>query len=308
MAVNTKIACVIMSFDRPDYLRKSLEAIKHSIEYTNKSVHVYLFQDGAYNIFSNTQRSTDLKIQKCISIFKKIFMSGEVLASPNNIGVCLNFDRAEKFLFEKCDYTAAMFFEDDMVVHQKYIQTILSMLDQAVISDRIGNMAAYGANHLLPRARQIVDRDRIDVLNHSWGFGLTRKAYFGRKSYMHAYHNVLRNIDYVDKDRHADQIHEIHLKMGFPPHVISQDMMKIMANHKAGLVNINTVAVLGKYIGENGVHSNSEFYEASGFGSTDMYPATGDTPNINILEDYVLNDLYTRQEYFIRNSSPLVNI
>jgi hypothetical protein len=96
-----KIAVAVMSFNRPQYLQPVLESLRRSVEKSSHDLPVYLFQDNAFNIRSNTQRAVDFDVKASRSIFAELFPRGVILDSPVNLGVALNYDRAEKFLFEK---------------------------------------------------------------------------------------------------------------------------------------------------------------------------------------------------------------
>lgn len=99
----------VMSFDRPDYLREVLESIARQKDCAIVDTGIYLFQDGAVNAASGEQRADPKDINECKRIFEEFFPNGQTFVSPVNLGVALNFERAEKFVFEQLDSDAAIF-------------------------------------------------------------------------------------------------------------------------------------------------------------------------------------------------------
>jgi hypothetical protein len=300
----SKVAVAVLSFNRPQYLQPVLQSLRRSVEKSSHDLPVYLFQDNAFNIRSNTQRAVDADIKASTSIFAEVFPRGVILDSPVNLGVALNYDRAEKFLFEKNSYDAVLFFEDDLVLSESYITVLLNMLTQALDSDRVGMVCAYGSNHELPIEEQIANLDGVGVVNHSWGFGLTRRAYEVRKPYLSKYLSLLAEIDYYEKDRLTHQIFDLHKQLGFNHHVLSQDIFKYMALHKSGMVAVNTVPVLAHYIGKVGMHSSNESFEMHGYGRTKVLPLDVRMPNPDLSDSGLLSKSYNNQEQFILMSAP----
>jgi hypothetical protein len=299
-----KIAVAVMSFNRPQYLQPVLESLRRSVEKSSHDLPVYLFQDNAFNIRSNTQRAVDFDVKASRSIFAELFPRGVILDSPVNLGVALNYDRAEKFLFEKKGYDAVLFFEDDLVLCESYITVIIKMLAQAFISERVGMVCAYGSNHELPIEEQLANLDGVGIVSHSWGFGLTKRAYEVRKPYLSKYLSLLAEIDYYDKDRLTHQIFDLHNQLGFNHHVLSQDIFKYMALHKSGMVAVNTVPVLAHYIGKVGMHSSNESFEMHGYSRTKLLPFDTRLPNPDLTNSELVSKLYREQEQFILMSAP----
>jgi hypothetical protein len=91
--------------------------------------------------------------------------------------------------------------------------------------------------------------------------------------------------------------------MGFPPHVNSQDMMKSMASHSAGMINLNTSPVLARYIGESGVHSTPSRFQARRFADTIVYPADAPAPRFPFLTAALHAQLMNDQKSFIESSA-----
>ena len=90
----------IMAFNRPDYLRRVLESLISQVGSDIASREIYLFQDGPVNPFSGAVRTTIDIVKKNEQVFREYFPAGVIKTSWINLGIALNFDRAERFLFE----------------------------------------------------------------------------------------------------------------------------------------------------------------------------------------------------------------
>ena len=298
-----RVACAILSFNRPNYLEPVLASIAGSLAAAAQEIQVNLFQDGAKNEQSGIVRADPEAIEQSVRIFERAFPAGRVHSSSTNLGIALNFDRAERRLFIDDDYDVVLFFEDDMAVDERYVPTILSMLEAYGRDYRVGSLACYGRNHLAPAAAQISKKDELTPLTQAWGFALTRRAYWQRKPWVDRYLDIVRNVDYFQKDAAHKAIHGLHVSMGFPPHVISQDMLKVMASHLAGMVNLNTFPVLARYIGESGVHNTPSKFQARRFADTIVYPADAPTPRFPFLTAALHAQLMSDQKSFIESSA-----
>ena len=156
-----------MSFDRPDYLREVLESVARQKDCAVIDAGVYLFQDGAVNAASSEQRADPKDINECEKIFKELFPNGQAFVSPVNLGVALNFERAEKFVFEQLDSDAAIFLEDDLVLAPYYMEALNRLIQVALRDQRIGYVAAYG-HHWVPIENQ--KKDPTKGLRQNWCF------------------------------------------------------------------------------------------------------------------------------------------
>jgi hypothetical protein len=303
MECEMRVACAIMSFNRPAYLEPVLASIAKSFAAASGKIDVHLFQDGPRNPRSGIVRAESHEIDASVRVFQRIFPVGAVRASPENLGVALNFDRAERHLFIEEDYDVVLFFEDDMAVDERYAPFLLGLCDAYGRDHRVGSIACYGESHLATEVAQIARRNELTTLSQAWGFALTRRAYWQRKPWVDRYVNVIRNVDYFQKETIRKAIQDLQATMGFPPHVISQDMFKLMASHAAGLVNLNTVPVLARYIGETGVHNTPAAFKARRFTDTIVYPADAPAPQLPLMTAGLHAELMDKQYRFILASS-----
>jgi len=290
---------VIMAFNRPDYLKEVLDSLLQQQGACLDERRIALFQDGSYNEYSQKKYADPADIAANIAAFRERFPEGAIAHSPTNLGVALNFDRAERWAFETLAADAAIFLEDDMVLSPHYIRTVDRMLDMAMEDKRIGYVAAYGDwNRTL--AKQHEHPGRLAPLPQNWAFGLTRHQWLKIQSFLEEYLPFVRGIDY--RFRPHTRIYDLYSRYGMERVESSQDRAKLIACALTGGLRVNTTACLARYIGRVGLHSNERLYVASGFERTEIYP-DGDFA-IQPVTDEIYEQLMKRQLAHVTASSP----
>ena len=222
------------------------------------------------NPFSGQRRAREEDITRCEKLFREYLPTGVVHSSRDNLGIALNFERAEKYVFEELSADAAIFLEDDLVLSPHYINSLDHLIGVALNDERIGHVAAYG-HHRTALSQQMTCPDAYVLLEHNWGFGLTRRQWLKNKPYVGAYLDIVRNCDYQTRD--AATIHRLYASWGMGCPGDSQDVTKTIACCLTGAVKLNTTACLGKYIGAKGIHMKQEWYDRLGYANTELYPA-----------------------------------
>lgn len=257
---------VIMSFNRPAYFAQVVGSFKNQMG-IELSGPIFLFQDGAVNEFSGRRYATDEEIEANIELFRKAFPHGEIHAADKNLGVAMNFDRAERHVFETLDASRAYFFEDDLVLGPHYIKTLDRLANIAFGRSDIGYVAAYGDHRADIEAQRRRAND-FTPMNHNWAFALSREQWRRSAKYVDQYLALVRNIDY--RDRSMEKIIDLFHSWGCGAPGTSQDVAKTLACHLTGSLKVSTVPAFGHYIGEQGLHTNPGLFAKMGFGSTDV--------------------------------------
>jgi hypothetical protein len=257
----------ILAFNRPTYLKRVLESLKAQQGIQSDDLDIYLFQDGAVNAVSGKRHALDEDIAENIRLFSEIFPTGKVMASESNLGVALNFERAERLVFEKIEAPFAIFLEDDMELGPYYLKTMRHLAGIALKRSDIGYFAAYG-NHRIAMEQQKADPNGLTTLGHNWAFGLTRAQWLKSAPYVNQYLALVRDVDY--RERPTDKIADLFHAWGCGAPGTSQDVAKTLACHLTGSVKVNTLAAFGRYIGERGLHTTPEFFARNGFDKTQV--------------------------------------
>ena len=263
------IPIIVLSFDRTDYLRQTLESLAAQHDIANRQV--FLFQDGATNIFSRRECCDRSIPDEHAKMARDIIPHLIPMVSQINLGIALNFDRAERFAFGAigCQADAAMFFEDDYVLGPHYLAMLDQMLALALADERIGYVTAQGIKNAT-EAQQRQHCHATQPMSHNWAFGLTRRQWMRQRSWVNQYLDIVRNVDYRQRD-HA-RIGDLFHCWGLGIPGTSQDIAKSHACFLSGASKVNTYACFGRYIGARGVHFTEASFLEAGYGSNFVYP------------------------------------
>ncbi len=259
---------ILISFDRPEFFEQVVRSLSDQVDANLHGRSIALFQDGAINRFSGKRWAEDSVIHANIEIFKRYFPQGKCFVAESNLGVALNFARAERYAFEELNQDAALFFEDDLLLSPFYVNALDQLTEMALDDARIGYVSAYGfqgpdslrANH---------EPLRYATLGHLWGFGLTKRLWLRNRPFVDPYLQLVQNIDYRERDARA--IYRLFSSWGMGCPATSQDCAKHLACVLNDAVNLNTSVSLGKYIGATGLHMDRDLFEFIGFDRTETH-------------------------------------
>jgi hypothetical protein len=266
---------VIMSFNRPQFLAPVLESLQAQRGGTLDEREIHLFQDGAVNRYSHIRYATDEDIAASVDLFRHQFPQGVVHDYADNIGICENFRRAERYLFEEREFEVAYFLEDDLVLSPVYIQMLDRLGAWATTVPNVAYFAAYGDYY--SNAADINTRRReLMTLDHHWGFGLVRRHWRKMQALLEPFYNIVCDSDYSRRDHRA--IYGLYASLEASPRASSQDAAKAFACDRLGLWRANTVVPFAKYIGTVGQHMTPEAYNAIGYDRTVVSNEAVDNP------------------------------
>ena len=253
---------VIMSFNRPEMLARVLDSLKAQVGVTLDERNVFLFQDGAVNLYSRIRYSPDELIQASIAEFTKRFPNGEVMAASHNIGVCENFFRAENFVFGASGAECAYFFEDDLVLGPHYLETMEKVRGWAQQTDDMAYFSCYG-DYYADAERSRSHSREFCQMEHHWGFGLFRSKWLAMQDLLRPYYQTVMGSDYNRRDHR--RVLELYENLDIAPDATSQDAAKAMCCARLGFTRLNTVGTFAKYIGTTGLHMTEAAYKELGF-------------------------------------------
>lgn len=269
VAAAQKAPIFILSFNRPEYLAKVLASLRQQAGCDLSQRPIVLFQDGAVNPFSGKRYAEDDKLNESVAVFRRSFPDGVVMQSPQNLGIALNFDRAERYGFETLGAEAAIFLEDDLELGPHYIATLDHLIGRFRDDARVGYVAAYG-DHRKTAEQQEANHNRLIVLSHNWGFAVYRRQWLKMRSRVLQYLDIVKGGDYNMRD--GAKIQELFASWGFGCPGTSQDAAKTIACCADSVIKINTYVCNGAYIGATGVHMNPRMFAEWGYDRTAIYP------------------------------------
>jgi hypothetical protein len=271
-----KIAIAVMSFDRPRYLERVLQTVVAQDPFETAGAVFYLFQDGS--ISPRTAKTYGKRDQMDVSVttFRDYLPGGHVFQAEINLGVAMNFDRAERVLFEENDYEAAIFLEDDLILQPSYFRIMEDLLNRVRDREDIGMVSARGYRNDTPLPDQRFRAREVRLMDeHNWAFGMTRRAWQARDRVMRPYLDIVGGIDYRERDQGERKVALKMLQQSLGRHghgyLTSQDSMKNMAFEILGLNRITTYINNARYIGKEGEHSNADKFAQRGYHRTVLY-------------------------------------
>jgi hypothetical protein len=258
-----RLPICVFSFNREAYLRRTLDSLRDAMALAGMAGPVVLFQDGVHNPYSRQDKTTPEAVAACIAAFREAMPHGVVFAAVDNLGIGKNIHRGERWAFEENDYSAALFFEDDMIVSPRYFLVMAQLYLLAQAQPRVAMFSAYGSDGRMNVARQFERRTKIGPMHHNWAFGLTRDGWLRRETLTRDYMALLEHCDY--RDRPLDRIAAWYGGLGWPPLPTSQDIAKSVALNTLGLARIASVAICARNIGEVGQHYTPGEFQRLGF-------------------------------------------
>lgn len=261
---------ILLSFDRPEFFERVARSLSDQVDANLQGRPIALFQDGAVNRFSGKRRAEDSVIDANVEIFRRYFPEGKCFVAESNLGVALNFERAERYAFEELNRDAALFFEDDLLLSPFYVSALDRLTEMALGDARVGYVSAYGFQG--PQsARSNPEPLKYVTLGHLWGFGLTKRLWLRNRPFVDPYLQLVRNIDYRERDARA--IYRLYSSWGMGAPGTSQDCAKHMACVLNDAVNLNTSVSFARYIGATGLHMDRDLFDFIGFDRTEVYPS-----------------------------------
>lgn len=255
----------ILSFNRPDYLRQVLASLRPQVCEQDR---ILLFQDGGWNRWSGRQKGRAELIAQCVSIFRRAIPWGDVAEAPENLGIALNYERAERYLFEDIQAEKALFLEDDLILSRNYLGVIGQLLDIAERDQRIAYVSAYGDFWASRRDQRRRAGDLI-AMHENWGAALTRRAWLAERPFRKQYLELLGDCDYSRRNHKA--IDAFYAARGWDKVVSSQDGARWISCVERNQVRVTTFACHARYIGKRGEHSTPKLFKESKFSKTAMF-------------------------------------
>ncbi|WP_141563293.1 glycosyltransferase family protein [Teichococcus rhizosphaerae] len=285
---------VVMGFNRPQYLKRVLESIRLQNGGEWKSREIHFFQDGGVNFISNERYADDDVLNQSVDVFRSIFPEGHVHRSDKNIGVALNFERAERYIFLERTFSRALFCEDDMTLGPNYLLTIEKLLDFAespAAEGLVGYVAAYG-NHRANLEQQEKHCQEIIKMEHAWGYGVNREHWLKVREVIDPYIQIVSGCDY--RKRPKARIGGVHKKLGLATRSLSQDAMKMLATSSLGRTRVMPFICQATYIGEEGLNFNPDIFSQKGYGREELFP--GPIPEFLWPTAEVLRGMITKEQ------------
>jgi hypothetical protein len=109
-------------------------------------------------------------------------------------------------------------------------------------------------------------------MHENWGFAMTRTAWLEERPFRTAYLELVKGVDYVRRNEAA--IRQFYKMRGWKCLITSQDAARWIASIELNKVRLTSFACHARYIGRQGTHSTSTFYDDCGFGRAQIFDRT----------------------------------
>lgn len=251
----------LVSFNRPNCLRQTLESLRRQ---TLRDWSISLFQDGP----RKPGYDQDAKlVEECLSVFRGIFPRGRVFRAETNIGSGLNKLRAYRQAFESDHEEVGFFFEDDLVLHPRYLEQLLILRDTLKPFERfVPYFACYGTIQNVSKVPVLQASADLATMEHFWGYGLFRSHWIQEYQLLRPYWDYLATVEY--RKRCHDHIRRLFQEIGFAHEVTGHDGAQTAALCVMRRCALRTQERMAHYIGEVGLHCTGKIYQRWGFGET----------------------------------------
>lgn len=250
---------IIFAFDRGHYLKRFCESLKAQQGVALDESRIHLLQDGPVSRRSGVRYAEDAAMAESVAAFRAVFPRGQVVASPDNLGIAFNIQRGEAHAFETLKAETAYFFEDDLELGPAYLLMMERLREALAPFPEIGYFAAYGDH----RAHPDPDRVRVVPLDHHWGFALRRGAWQKINAWLEPYFEILRRTDYANRN-HLGVFRWLEgQEMAIDKS--SQDALKSVACARLGIARVMTDMCFARYIGEKGASFTENRFREMGY-------------------------------------------
>ncbi|MFC0388339.1 glycosyltransferase family protein [Muricoccus vinaceus] len=253
------VPVVLFAFKRPDYLARVCASLLRQDGIMLDPRRVFLLQDGPVSPRSGLRYAEDAEIQASVAAFRTHFPRGEVLASPDNLGISVNIRRGETLAFETLDRDCAYFFEDDLELGPDYLRIMEELRALSDQDPRIGYFACYGDHAAMPPGPAA----HLLMLQHHWAFGLKREPWRRLREWLAPYDRILEGADYAFRDDVAifRWMESLPVAGGFS----SQDAVKTLGCNALGIARVMTDVCFARYIGAEGASFSAAKFREMGY-------------------------------------------
>ena len=269
-----KTACVVFSFNRPGYLVKTLDSLVKNTK--ADECDWFFYQDGWKNderwpyCSDKDEATTKERVEQCIEIISNFaFKHMEIVTHEGNACIGHQLQEAKERLFEH--YDNVVFFDDDHIVSEDYIDVLLKMNAQypdAIVgaqATEIRNIPKYAKINMVGITDTESPGDAV-ARGGRWRW----LAYLMPKAvYMATVEEMDEYMEFIGPSYRNIPHHAVRVKYGCEVTGFDGVMDVICNRHE--IERIATVVPRAKYIGESGLFGTPGVYAKMGFPKHDVF-------------------------------------
>ena len=270
---HNKTACVVFSWNRPDYLVKTLDSLSKNTKADDCDW--FLYQDGWKNDARFPYASAEVeelnksRVQQCTEILENFpFSSKEIITRETNVCIGQQLKEAKERLFK--DYDNVIFFDDDHVVSKDYIELLLKMHEQypeAIVGGQATesrNIPNYAELDMVGITTEIKSDSIACAGRWRWlAYLLPKSAYLETLAEMDEY------MEFIGPSYRNIPHNAVTVKYGCK--ITGFDGVMDVICDKKGIERIATVIPRGRYIGKKGLFGTPQLFKHMGFPLYDVF-------------------------------------
>lgn len=250
----------ILLFNRPHYASKVLASLASQTMQIDQS-RLMIFIDG----FQGSKKSASTKFNRTSAVYalaKAAFPDALFIKPESNVGIAGAYQAMENWAFGQRNSDWAVFFEEDFVVSEDYLEGLASMIDKYSTMDEIAGLSLTGdsRHHSLD--------EKLVPMDHMWAFALRKSHHIERQALLEPYLEIVSRGYY--HERPSLEIARTYAKYGIFLQGSSQDWVKRAIADHTGRYFLTTYPGFGQYIGEVGAHMESQRFKEL-FSGADIY-------------------------------------
>ena len=258
-----KPAIALITYARSEYFEEVLNSIlnqKINGKIFSDFFDLYVFQDGLLK----EDTPSNIKGHEAIkAICTNKIPTSNFIEQKDNLCIALHFDFIERLFFEEQDREWAAFFEDDLVLSQGYLETLICMAKSFKNDERVAMFNCFGMSAHEPIEVQEKNKNSLACMDHHWGFGIYQSVWRKRQAFVDEYLKMIDHTPY--RKRNHKRINNWLSYAGFKPGPTSQDYIKACSIAAMDMVKVSSFANFGTYIGKSGLHFTVEIFNNFGY-------------------------------------------
>lgn len=251
----TRIAGALLAFERPHYLRQTLNSLEECIEKEN--IDWYLFQDGIKNKFSGRKAANKMDVNISFNILRQSDLPNKkIVKNEYNLSIPLQVDKVFS-LFDE-GYDLVMFFENDVIVSKYSLR-----LNRLIMEQYPDCIPTLYTNRSVDDIEDI--ESNLDILMRSdrasfHTFSMRKEQFDEIREGWREFIELIDGVDYAMRN------HEyIRNELGTRHSSNDSLLQKLLLD--AGYFRVRPLISRAQYIGMEGFHSSVENFQRQFEGS-----------------------------------------
>lgn len=289
-------AIAILAYNNLSYFTQVFEAILAQTVDGRSALEQYdlfVFQDGLQERHQHSRPDYDA----IAALAQEKLGLANFIRRDRNLGIAMQFDAVERFLFLEREYDFAILFEHDFVIAPGYLEVLSRLAEHFRDDERVACISGHSDGFRASQEEQHRRKSDYIPMQHDWGAGVFRRAWLRREPYMARYYPLLSGTRF--EERNHLLIQNWMNWMGFRTGATSQDYIKTCVDTALGQLRLSTFPNLGLYIGVDGMHWTRKIYEEAGYHKTVIFDGDYGSPAPLENDDYH-RLLATQSTWFLR--------